>query len=58
MAEQFRSNRWFRQLSAPELLGACGFERQGVNASRANREMRRRAALAGLEVHDWIRLVQ
>ncbi len=58
MPEPMRSNRWFRKLSAPELLGACGFERQGVNAERANREMRRRAALAGLEVYDWIRLVQ
>jgi hypothetical protein len=58
MPEAFRSHRWFRQLSAPELLGAVGFERQGVNAGRANREMRRRAALAELEVNDWIRLVQ
>lgn len=56
--EPFRSNRWFRQLSAPRLLGAVGFEREGVNAGRANREMRRRAALAGIEVRDWIRLVQ
>lgn len=55
--ESFRSNRWFRQLSAPELLAACGFERQGVNAGRANREMRRRAALAGLSIDQWLKLV-
>jgi hypothetical protein len=58
MSEILRSNRWFRERSVPELLGAFGFEPFGVNAARANREMRRRAALAGLEVRDWIKLVQ
>jgi len=58
MPEALRSKRWFRQLSAPELLGACGFERSGPNALKAYREMRRRAALADLDVRDWIRLVQ
>lgn len=57
MPEPLRSNRWFRQLSAPELAGAFGFERDGVNAERANREMRRRAALADLSVEQWLRAV-
>jgi hypothetical protein len=55
--EPFRSNRWFRQVSAPELVGAAAFGRAGINAGRANREIRRRAALAGLSVDQWLRLV-
>lgn len=49
------SRNHFARLSSHDLIHAVGFERWGVNAGRANREMRRRAARAGMGVYDWLR---
>lgn len=58
MIELWHSNRWFRQRTNAELANAVGFNRVGVDAGRANREMRRRAAIAGMDVYEWLAEVQ
>lgn len=58
MIEDWRSNRWFRQRTDEQLVNGEGIKCWGVNAGRANREMRRRAAISGLGVYDWIAAVK
>lgn len=50
----FKSNRFFRGLTAIDLCLAKGFASRGVDAGRANREIRRRAAVAGIAPLVWM----